>query len=89
VLRVEEEVSGHVQEARQHNVAELARAALDEGERVAVELAHVAHHAPALRALGNCDGDHDRYSSRLRFRFRIADCGLMRLIHRFIGSLIQ
>src|SRR5205085_624134 len=64
------EVCGDVEESRQHNVAELARAALDEGERVAVELPHVAHDAPALRAFGHCDGDHDRYSSRLRFRLR-------------------
>ena len=41
------------------NHGHIARATLDEAERVAVELAHVAQHAPALRPLGNGDGDHD------------------------------
>ena len=56
---VEEEERGDVEEARRHHVAELARAALDEAQRVAVELAHVAHQTPAARALRDCRCDHD------------------------------
>jgi hypothetical protein len=59
VVGVEEEERGDVEEARRHHVAELARAALDEPERVAVELAHVAHQTPAARAPGDCCCDHD------------------------------